>query len=102
MQDGAKPHTTDVGLDFLHQTFNEIVISNWFPSRCERGTERSQIALNVNPCDYFLQGFLKENISPKYPQTLLELRELIIDACNKITEGMSRHRQPGSSCWRSC
>lgn len=27
-QDGAKPHTTDVVLDYLHQTVNENVISN--------------------------------------------------------------------------
>lgn len=73
----------------LFQTDFLLVVSagqNWLPD-----------SPNVNPCDYFLQGFLKENISPKYPQTLLELGELIIDACNKITEGMSRHQQPGSS-----
>lgn len=74
----------------LFQTDFLLVMSagqNWLPD-----------SPNVNPCDYFLRGFLKENISPKYPETLLELRELIIDASNKIAEGISCHQQPGSSC----
>jgi hypothetical protein len=33
-------------------------------------------------------GFLKVEISPKKPQTIMELRALIIQACNEITEDM--------------
>jgi hypothetical protein len=43
---------------------------------------------DLNPCDYFLQGFLKEKIFLKKPQTIMELRALIMQACNDITEDM--------------
>jgi hypothetical protein len=33
-------------------------------------------------------GFLKEKIFPKKPQTVMEFKALIIQACNKITEDM--------------
>jgi hypothetical protein len=41
---------------------------------------------DLNPCDYFLWGFLKEKIFPKKPQTIMELRVPIIQDCNEITE----------------
>jgi hypothetical protein len=43
---------------------------------------------DVNPCDYFLWGFLEEKIFPKKLQTIMELRALIIQACNKVTKDM--------------
>jgi hypothetical protein len=45
---------------------------------------------HLNPCDYFLWEFLKEKILPKNPQTIMELRALIIQAYNEITEEMCR------------
>jgi hypothetical protein len=45
---------------------------------------------DLNPCDYFLWGFLKEKIFPKMPQTVLELRAQIIQTCNETTEDMCR------------
>jgi hypothetical protein len=38
----------------------------------------------------FFWGFLKKNIFPKKPQTIMELGALIIQACNEITEDMCR------------
>jgi hypothetical protein len=43
---------------------------------------------DLSPCDYFLWVFLKEKISPKQPQTIMELRALIIQDSNEITEDM--------------
>jgi hypothetical protein len=40
----------------------------------------------LNPCDYILWGFLKEKIFFKTPQTIMELRALIIRVCNEIIE----------------
>jgi hypothetical protein len=54
-------------------------IQNWPPN-----------SPDLNPCDYFLWGFLKVKIFPKKPQTIMELRALIIQACNEITEDMCR------------
>ena len=37
MQDGARPHTANVVLDFLYETFNLPVTSRRFPERHEGG-----------------------------------------------------------------
>jgi hypothetical protein len=37
MQDGARPHTANVVLDFLHDTFDSRVISNRFRDRFATG-----------------------------------------------------------------
>jgi hypothetical protein len=38
----------------------------------------------------FFGGFFRENIFLKKPQTIMDLRALIIQACNEITEDMCR------------
>jgi hypothetical protein len=43
---------------------------------------------DLNPCDYFRWRFLREKIFLKKVQTVMELRALIIQACNEITEDM--------------
>jgi hypothetical protein len=43
---------------------------------------------DLNSCDYFLWGFLKEKIFLNKLQTVMELRVLIIQACKEITEDM--------------
>jgi hypothetical protein len=45
---------------------------------------------DLNPCDYFLWGFLTEKIFPKKLQAIMELSVLIIQARNEITEDMCR------------
>jgi hypothetical protein len=91
MQDGARPHTANVVLDFLHDTFNSHVTSNRFPHCFACGQNWPPNSPYLCPCDYFLWGFLKEMIFLKKPQTIMELRALIIQACNEITENMCCH-----------
>jgi hypothetical protein len=90
MQDGARPHTKNIVLDFMHDIFASRVISNRFPDRFACGQNWPTNSPDLNPCDYVLSGFLKKKISPKSPQTIMELRALLIQACNEITEDMCR------------
>jgi hypothetical protein len=90
MQDGVRPHTANVVLDFLHDTFDSRLISNRFPDRFAYGQNWPPNSPDLNPRDCFLWGFLKENFFPKKPQKVMELRALIIQACNEITEDMCR------------
>lgn len=90
MQDGARPHTANIVLDFLHEIFNMRVISDRFPNRFHGGQSWPPHSPDLNPCDYFLWGYLKEKIFPKQPQTLIELRRLIVQACNEIDENVYR------------
>jgi hypothetical protein len=64
MQDGARPRTVNIVLDFLHDIFDSL----------------------LNPRDFFLRGFLKEKIFPKKPRPIMKLRALIIQACSEIAE----------------
>ncbi|PSN56814.1 hypothetical protein C0J52_02670 [Blattella germanica] len=41
---------------------------------------------DINPCDYFLWGFLKEQVFHQLPGDLLELRACIVQVCNTIDE----------------
>jgi hypothetical protein len=65
MQDGARPYTENVVLEFLHDTFDSRVISNRFPDRFICGQNLTPNSSDLNPCDYSLLGFLKEMICPK-------------------------------------
>jgi hypothetical protein len=52
MQDGARLHTVKV-LDVLHNTFDSHFITDQLPNCPPNGPD-------LNPCDYFLWGFLKD------------------------------------------
>jgi hypothetical protein len=59
MQDGARPHTANVVLNFLRDIFDSGVIWNRFPNRfaCEQNCPPN--SPDLNPCNNFLWGFLK-------------------------------------------
>jgi hypothetical protein len=64
------------------------VILNRFPDRFTCGQNWPPDTPYVTPRDYFLWGFFKEKIFLKKPRTVMELRALIIQACNEITDDM--------------
>jgi hypothetical protein len=88
MLDGARMHTANVVLDFLLDTFDSCVISNRFPDRFAYEKNWPLNSPDLNQCDFFLLGLLKDKIFPKKSQTIMELRALIIQACNEIIEDM--------------
>ena len=71
MQDGAPAHTSRLALDWLEMTFPERLISNksdfmWPP--------RSP---DLNPCDFFLWGYMKEEVHRSQPGSIAEVKQLI-------------------------
>jgi hypothetical protein len=90
MQDGATPHTANAVLDVLHETFGPRVISHRYPARHGRGQSWPPNSPDINPCDYFLWGYLKEKVFPQKPATLVELWAVILAVCREITEDMCR------------
>jgi hypothetical protein len=90
MQDGARPHTANVVLVFLRDIFDSLVISNQCPDRFKCGQNWPPNSPDLNPFDYFLRGFLKEKIFLKEMQIIMELRALIIEACNEMAENICR------------
>jgi hypothetical protein len=90
MQDGATPHTVNVVLDFLNTIFGPRVMSHRYPQRHNCGQFWPPLCLDLNPCDFFLWGFLKENMFPIKPRNVMEMRAMIIQLCNDIDEDMCR------------
>lgn len=83
-QDGARPHTTNEVLDFLNQKFGNRVISNRFPDRFGGGFLWPPTSPDLNPCDFYLWGFLKDSVFTTAPRTLDQLRQSIVDCCTLV------------------
>ncbi len=79
MQDGAPPHIANPVKDFLRNQFGDDIISRHFP---HAWPPRSP---DLNPCDYFLWGYLKQRVFLRQPRTLTELRTAIEIEIGTIT-----------------
>ena len=90
MQDGARPHTANLVLDLLHENFENRVMSNRFPERFHGGSMWPPHSPDLNPCDFFLWGFMKEQIFRENPTNLLQLRAAIINVFHVVTEDLCR------------
>ena len=71
-QDGAPPHIANVVLEFLREIFDERLISG----NCE--CFWPAYSPDLNPCDFFLWGYLKSKVfsNPK-PDTVEQLKRNI-------------------------
>lgn len=76
MQDGATPHRTNVVFDVLNEHFGSRVLGLDYASRCG-GIEWPPYSPDLNPCDFFLWGYLKDKVYSGNPQTLDALKEAI-------------------------
>jgi hypothetical protein len=79
-QDGAPPHTANITLDWLDHKFPDRLISR------KREPEWSPHSPDLNPPDFYLWGFLKDNVYRNNPQTIPELKEAITQEINAITK----------------
>jgi len=61
-QDGALLRTTNDVFDVLHDVFGTCVMSNRFPERFECGCSWPPCSPDMNPCDYFLSGYIKNHV----------------------------------------
>ena len=77
-QDGAPPHTANITLDWLDHKFPNRLISR------KREPEWSRHSPDLNPPDFYLWGFLKDNVYRHNPQTIPELKEAITQKINAI------------------
>ncbi len=78
-QDGARPHIANDVQSWLTERFGDRFINKkmWPP--------RSP---DLNPCDYFLWGYLKSKVYYPAPQTLDELKSNISEEIKKINSDM--------------
>ena len=84
MQDGAPAHTSRMAMECLEEKFPGRLISNksdfvWPP--------RSP---DLNPCDFFLWGYMKEEIHRAQPASTTEVKQLIREFMLGLTEDLLR------------
>ena len=74
-QDGATPHTANTVQTWLTTKFNEKFVNKktWPP--------RSP---DLNPCDFYLWGYLKATAYNPFPKTIDELKANIERDCKKL------------------
>ena len=92
MQDGATPHTAGKVLDKLHDTFGDRIISRRYPEVKECGVTWPAHSPDLNPCDFFLWGYLKSLVyKPKPTDTIMllrnirrEARKISVDTCANV------------------
>ena len=77
-QDGAHHHTANITLDWLDHKFPNRLISR------KREPEWSRHSLDLNALDFYLWGFLKDNVYRNNPQTIPELKEAITQKINAM------------------
>ena len=76
-QDGAPPHTTRSNLDLLFETFGDRVIARGFPEAFEVGMQWPPYSPDLSPLDFFLWGYVKDQVYKSPPKNLTELRHEI-------------------------
>ena len=79
MQDGATPHTANVTLDWVKRTFQDRIISR------RTAIEWAPHSPDLNPCDFYLWGYLKGIVYRGKPETIADLKEAIEESTRGIS-----------------
>lgn len=90
-QDGARPHRTLEVLKSLSTTFHGHVIGLDHEKVTDSGIEWPPYSPDLNPCDYFLWGYLKDRICRTAPTTLDDLKIAITQEVTAIGADTLKH-----------
>jgi hypothetical protein len=75
MQDGATAHTATYAINVLNEVFEDRLISRGlWPARSS----------DLNPCDLYLWGNLKDKVYSNNPHTLVERKQNIRETISSI------------------
>ncbi len=76
-QDGATTHTARLTTEFLREFFGEWLLNApfWSPSSAD-----------LSVADYFLWGYLKNEVYKTSPATINELKQKVTDTIARITQ----------------
>jgi hypothetical protein len=74
-QDGATAHTATYSINVLNEVFEDRLVSRGlWPARSP----------DLNPCDFYLWGNLKDKVCSNNPHTLVELKQSIRETSSSI------------------
>ena len=77
MQDGTTPDRTKPVFSLLNKMFHETVLGLGYQSKYGYGVDWPPFSPNINPCDYFLWGFLKDQVYRQQFKTIADLKAVI-------------------------
>jgi len=72
-QNGTRPYTTNVVLDVLYDVYGNHVLLNRLPECFQCGWSWPPCSPDMNPCRYFLWGYLRNSMYHTNPNTVQEL-----------------------------
>ena len=81
-QDGAKPHQAHIVMDWLDQVFGDRMLA----LKARQGMFWAPASPDMNPCDFFLWGHMKELVYRPMPANMLDLKRKITEVFNSISE----------------
>ena len=64
-------------MNFTYKVYGDRVISLEYPKFAQAGIEWPPYSPDLNPCDFFLWGYLKDNYYAEKPKTIDDLRKAI-------------------------
>lgn len=88
MQDGALPHRTNDVFKLLNEHFDGRVLGLGYPNKFAGGLDWAPYSPDLNPCDFFLWGYLKDKVYRNKPGNLTELKAAITLEINNIGQEM--------------
>lgn len=87
-QDGARPHRTQEVFDVVKEHFGGRIIALDAFRFTGDGIDWPPYSPDLNPCDFFLWGYLKDNVYRCAPRTLDDLKNSISEFISKIEREM--------------
>ena len=101
-QDGAPCHVTNHNMQYLDSQFQDRVVSR----KAVRGEDWPARSPDLNPCDFFLWGYLKSKVYTPRPQTLDQLERNITREVQSIppvmiTRAILDIKERASKCLRN-
>ena len=91
MQDGARPHRTTEVFDLLDEHFPRRVLGLDYNAKYGGGMDWPPYSPDLNPCDFFLWGYLKDRAYREEPATIEDLKQKILEESRSIpTETLAR------------
>ena len=90
MQDGAPPHRVLKVFDLINEYYDERVIALYYPHNKGMGIDWPPYSPDLNACDFFLWGYLKDRVYKEKIRDMDHLKERITEEINSIQTGLLR------------
>ena len=84
MQEGTRPHRTDGVFEVLEEHFGERILAMGYPECTGIGITWLHYYPDLNPCDSFLWGNIKDKVYANILKTIAELKTAIQEVIESI------------------